>query len=309
MLLTSFSEIDGQAVRQGPKKLVVLAPEDEEFLLAVKDSTSRGYVEPILIGSEDRIKRLADRIAFDISEIEKIYEDDRQVIADQGIRMLFDGTVDIASKGQIPTAYIYRAIIREESGIRRKTVSVVTLLEIQGLGRLTSFTDTGVSIHPDFQTKLDIIANAVFVFHLLGYRKPRVAVLSGQREIGGSLTSAEHAAAIRKAYEAGEPGECEVMSATCLTDILFPPGKPFSSYDDINLAGSSFPEIMVVPELTTGNILAKLDFAFPHVRRRSLVMSSRGPVIIPSRSDFHDAVTGEIATGVVVAARIKEGTA
>ena len=192
-MIRSLDDFSRLAREKGPKKLAVLAPEDEDFMLAVKTSWQKGYIEPVLIGNTKKMEQVAEKIEFDIGRFEKIIGDDRQAIADLGINMLFTGRLAIVSKGQIPTSYIYRSIIREEnragSGM---TVSVVTFWEVPGLDHLVAFTDTGVSIKPDFKTKAEILKNALFVYRLLGYPKPRIAVLSGQREIGGTLDSYQH---------------------------------------------------------------------------------------------------------------------
>jgi len=148
-MIRSFADMDRMASDKGPKRLVVLAPEDEEFMMAVRESAEKGYTRPVLIGDREKMERLADQVHYDISSTEKIYEKSRQAIADLGISMLFSGEVDIAGKGQIPTAYIYRAIIREESKAGKgKVVSVISMWDIEGLEHLTCFTDTGVNITP-----------------------------------------------------------------------------------------------------------------------------------------------------------------
>ena len=102
--------------------------------MAVKKSAEAGYTRPILIGDREKMERLAGQVQYDISGTEKIYEKNRQAIADLGISMLFSGEVDIAGKGQIPTAYVYRA----QSSARRRgpatgmVVSVVTLWDVPG---------------------------------------------------------------------------------------------------------------------------------------------------------------------------------
>jgi phosphate butyryltransferase len=308
-MIRSFADMDRLASEKGPKKLVVLAPEDEEFMLAVKNSAGKGYTRPVLIGDREKMERLADQVQYDISGTEKIYEKSRQAIADLGISMLFSGEVDIAGKGQIPTAYIYRAIIREESKVGKgKVVSVISMWDIEGLDHLTCFTDTGVNIAPDYRAKTEIVRNAVFLFHLLGYPRPKICVLSGKRETNGEIPSYQDYLELKKAAASGELGSCEVMGATSFLEIFCPGEKAFR-LGDIDIGKTDFPHIMLVPNLATGNILVKLDFALKNVRRRSLVMSSRGPVIIPSRSDFQDSILGEIAAGVTVAEQIKGGTA
>lgn len=302
-MIRTLDDITRLAKEKGPKRLAVLAPEDGEFMQAVKQSRQNGYIEPVLIGDKKKMERIADEVEFDISHVEKIFEVDRQAIADLGTNMLFAGEVDIETKGQIPTSYIYRSIIKEESKAGAgKTISVVSFWEIPELNRLVAFTDTGVNINPDWRTKAEVIKNAVFLFHLLGYSRPKVSILSGQREIGGSVGSYQDAELLKKAADSGDLGECEITPATSFSEIFLGQKGQLTSYEDINIA--NLPEILLVPNLDTGNILVKLDFLLD-VTRRSLVVTSKGPVTVPSRSDFSDSVMGEIAMGVVVADRMK----
>lgn len=302
-MIRTLEDVARLAREKGPKKLAVLAPEDAEFMLAVKKSREANYIEPVLIGDPEKIRRVAAEAAFDIGSVELISETDRQAVANLGTAMLFAGDVDMAGKGQIPTAYIYRSIIREEARAGTgRTISVVSLWEIPELGRFTSFTDTGVNIRPDLKAKAEVVRNAVFVFHILGYAKPRIAALSGKREIGGVPESFTDAAALRAMAEAGEFGACEFVAATSFAAIFGLPGEEGNGGRPADL--SRLPEILLVPNLDTGNILCKLDFFLP-VHRRSLVMTSGGPFIIPSRSDFCDSILGEIAMGVVTAERRK----
>jgi len=302
-MIRSLNDFLRVAREKGPKKLAVLAPEDEDFMLAVKASWQKGYTEPILIGNIEKMERAAEKIEFDISRFEKIIGDDRQAIADLGINMLFTGRLAIISKGQIPTSYIYRSIIKEESRAGSgMTVSVITFWEIPGLDHLVAFTDTGVSIKPDFKTKTEILKNVLFVYRLLGYPKPRIAVLSGQREIGGMLDSYRDFELLQKAASAGDFGDCEIVDATSFTEIFLGGRGRLGNSCGMNM--ERMPHILLVPCLDTGNIICKLDF-FLAVTRCSLVATSRGPVCIPSRSDSGDNIVEQLAMCVVVADRMK----
>lgn len=302
-MIRSLADVSRIAAEKGPKKLAVLAPEDEEFMLAVKRSWEAGYIEPVLIGNSEKMDELGAKVGFDISRFERIIEKDRQRISDLGIGMLFSGKLSIVSKGQIPTAYVYRSIIRAEGkAASGMTVSVVSFWEIPDLGHLTAFTDTGVSIMPDYKTKRDILKNAVFLYHLLGYKKPRIVVISGQRKFGGSLDSYRDYRLLRKSAEAGEFGDCEVISATSLTEVFLGARGRLRDYRDIDL--TKIPHVILVPRLDTGNIMCKLDF-FLDVTRFSIAVTSRGAVCIPSRADFSDSIMMELAMGVVVADRLE----
>ncbi len=304
-MIRSFSDIDRIAGEKGPKKLAVLAPEDEEFMNAIKLCTLKGIVEPVLIGNRERIERVADAVEFDIGSIATIFEEDRQTIANRGTALCFSGEVDIACKGQIPTAYVYRSIIRENARAGgSRTISVISLWEIPGLNRLIALTDTGVNIRPDGEAKAEILRSAVSFFHLFGYPKPRIAALTGKRGIDGTLASYRDMITLRERATAGDLGVCEILEETSFSEIFLGKEGSFVNFDDARL--ERLPDIILIPHLDTGNILVKLDF-FLDVIRRSLVMTVKGPVIIPSRSDLCDRIAGELALGVVAAERIKGG--
>lgn len=300
-MIRSLADFTRIAKEKGPKKLAVLAPEDEDFMRAVKTSREMGYIEPVLIGNAEKMERVAAKVDFDIGKFEKIPGVEQQAISDLGIRMLFSGELPIASKGQIPTSYIYRSIIREEAkAASGMTVSVVTFWEIPGIDHLVVFTDTGVNIKPDARAKAEIIKNAAFVYHLMGVPRPRISVLSGKREVGSDLASYRDYRFLRKAAASGELGECEIVDATSFTEIFRGSRQPGAPAGDVR---REMPHILVVPCLDTGNVICKLDF-FLDVTRSSLVATSRGPVCIPARSDFSDNIVQQLAMCVVLADRM-----
>lgn len=303
-MIKDFNDIDAIAAKSEPTTLVALAADEREFLLTVKKAAQRGYINPCIIGDPEKIRRTAGEVEFDLSGATIIEEKEPQAIADKGIEMLFSGDADISMKGHIPTAYVYRAIIRKERSIKGKdTISVNTLWDIPGVSHLVSITDTGVSIRPEYATKKNIIRDAVALMHILGYQRPNVAVLSAYNGFTDMPDSFVDAGTLQQEAACGNFGECELLHETSLADILLPTKGFLNTFDETDLEKT--PHVLVVPHLDAGNILSKLDFILD-VTRRSLVMTSRGPVIIPSRSDTHSVIVGEVALGVVVAKLLQE---
>lgn len=289
-MIKGFSDIDALAAKLKPIRLAALAAHEAEFLLTIRIARERGYIEPVIIGGGDRLKRAADETGLDLAGVEIIEAEDPQTIADTGLGMFFQGEVDIAMKGHIPTAYVYRAIIRQEKSRGRKAnIAVNTLWNIPGAGHLATITDTGVSIRPNLETKRQIIGDAVHLMHLFRYNKPRVLILAS------GTASLEDAQTLREDAAKGLFGSCEILPGTSLWDAM-----PSHIEKGIKADRKETPHIFLVPHLDAGNILSKLDFILD-VTRRSLVMTSKGPVIIPSRSDAHGTIVGEVALGAVVA--------
>lgn len=301
--LHTFQDIDALAAQGEPLKLAALAAHEREFMHTIMLATHAGYIIPTLVGDPRRLKRTASQVGFDLASVEVIPEKDPARIAQLGIEMLFGKAVDIASKGHIPTAYIYRSIIAQERKHGRKqTINVNTLWEIPGVDHPVILTDTGVSIAPDYATKEAIIEDAVRLMYLLGYDRPRITILSahtGMRPACASFTDAQRL----KSDEQTSPMRGYTFSpGTSLAQDLLPPGAAF--FDAGAITYHNMPHIILIPHLDAGNILSKLDFVLP-VTRRSLIMTSAGPVIIPSRSDTHRSIVGEIALGAAVARRLR----
>jgi phosphate butyryltransferase len=276
--IDNFSSVKEEVAKVGRLKVAVLSPEDVEFMEAFKEAYNMGYITPILVGDKRKVLTAAGKVDFDVSSFQKVFESDREKIADIGAKMLFSETVDVVSKGQIPTSYIYKAMMRgeKEKGKGRK-LAVLTLHEVEG--RFIVITDTGVNIYPDWKMKLEALKGAIFLLNILGYEDPRILILSALREIEEDIKSKRDAELIRNELNAditiGSLIDCEGL-----------------------------PDIMLVPNLDTGNILAKLDF-FLNVTRCSPLLTSCGPVTISSRSDDAPHIVNEIALGIVLAQRLK----
>ncbi len=297
-MIKSFDEIDRLAGQGDPVTIAILAADEREVLLTAQKARERRYITPFLIGQRDTILSLSDDVGFDVSPDGLIEEHDFQRIADTGIDMLFAGEVDIAVKGNIPTSYVYRSVIKhEKSAGGMENISVNTIWDIPGVDHLTNITDTGVNINPDSKTKKSIILNAARTMALFGYQKPRVAILSAYNGINAMLGSFTDARGLQVEMAEGYSDEIELLEETSIAEMLLGEGS-----GGMNL--NRLPHVLLVPHLDAGNIFSKLDFMID-VTRRSFVMSSKGPVIIPSRSDTHEFTTGELAMGVVVSRLLK----
>jgi phosphotransacetylase len=292
LALNSVAEVDAEALRVGPVRLAFLAPGDPNFMRAIKLACERRLISPILIGREQPMLAAAKEAEFDISGLSHIYLDDLQSIANMGLKMLFNDEVDLVSKGQMSTNYVYRAVIQsEKKGGFQRLIAVTSFWEIVPLRHFVILTDPGVNIEPDATTKAELIKNAINYLRLFGHKEPRVLALSARREIDDHISSRLEADQVREILAAD--GYNFTMKSGGLIDIFeSPPDKR--------------PNILLMPHLVTGNSLVKMDFCL-NIKRRGVIMTSRGPVLIPARADSSSHLVDEISLAVVVASRYKEG--
>lgn len=289
--LNSMAEIDAEALRVGPLRIAFLAPEDPCFMEAIRLATAKKLVEPVFIGRRQYMHKVAGEVGFDIGGYERNYLDDLQEIADRGLAMMYANEVDSVSKGQMSTNYVYRAIIRsEKANGGQKLIAVTSLWEIVPLNHLVILTDPGVSIEPDAKAKAEILRIAASLLRLLGHRRPRALALTAAREIDGRLPSRLDVEEIKACLK--ESGHDIIVESGSLSDLFA--ARP-----------EDRPNILLVPHLVAGNSLVKLDFGLD-VRRRAVVMTSRGPVLTPSRADTAEHLVEEISLVVAVAARFRQ---
>lgn len=273
-------------------RLAVLAAEDLEVLQAVFTAREMGMVEPVLIGKKEKIAEAAASMSLNLDEVEIIDIKTPKHIALCGIEMFFNGDVDLVVKGQISTSHIYRAIIKQEKALENgHRVSVCSFWELPHHNRFILLTDTGVNIDPDWQIKQEALQKAVTLMNLLGYDPLTAVVLSASREIEENMASKEDAEKIRD-YCHQENIPCRVEFGG---NTRYFPGND----------GGTMPDIILVPHLDAGNIIVKLDF-FLEIKRSSVITTSHGPIIAPSRSDTAEHILDELALGMVINHRLQQ---
>ncbi|MCD6533402.1 MAG: phosphate butyryltransferase [Deltaproteobacteria bacterium] len=294
-MISSLSEIEELAKAADPVTTAIIAPEDHEFMLAVKDARQRSFIEPVLIGRRTVIEKAADKANYDLDTTRIIEVTDRQKIANTAMEMLSSGEVEMVSKGQISTSYVYRAIIaRMKARQEEAVISVQTFWDIKGCDHLVLLTDTGTNISPDENEKRAILNNALQVMPLLGYTCPKVMELVS--DSANLKDKYKHFKLAKTPVIKDSKGTYQRLEAQVLKKVLL--GEDSNS---VNL--NSLPHIMLMPDLNTGNMIAKLDFFIKDIVRVSCCYTSMGPVIVPSRSDLAEAIMREIIFGVALVAQ------
>ncbi len=290
--LNSVAEVDAEALAKGPVRLAILSPGDPSFMQAIKAAYEKNLITPVLVGKKELMQKVAAEIDFDISAFEQIYLENPQPIADKGAELLSTGEVDAISKGQMSTNFVYRAVIRKmkQEG-QQQMIAVTSFWEISPLEDFVILTDPGVNIWPDRDTKVELAKKAIHYLGLFGHDDPRIMLLSARREISRELPSHTDADYLKKVL-ADEGYSCPVGSGN-FKDL-------FEAEPDRR------PNILLMPHLVTGNSVVKLDFLMD-VKRRGIIMTSWGPVLIPARADSATHLLNEITLAVTVACRFKEG--
>ena len=305
--LRSFEEaeqIAGELARKsGPKKVSVVGAESREFLLALKEAHKRGYTDPLLIGDEEKIREIAEDVEFDISNFAVFDERSSQKKAERGVQLALEGEADFIIRAFIEGPPLYRTLIRASSKKlgKKKQVCAVGLMKFRPVPKLFAVADIHITVSPDFDAKMDILKNAMFMFSRLGYDSTRVGIITARKDFDERLESISDAEKIRKAF--ADKGLSGLVEGSSLSDFLLGEDGFLEDFDKIDY--SRIPDILLMHNLDFGNVFVKIDGMgekdiFREYRRHAFIMGAGIPIVIPSRSDSHMTIITDLALGVLV---------
>ena len=268
-------------------RMVIVAAHDDNVLTSIKEVYEKGYVEPILIGDKEKIFKIADEIGLDVSRMNIIKELDDTQSARLAVNMVNNREADILMKGYLHTAELLKVLLDKENGLRtRNVISHLSIFEVESYGKLLMVTDAGININPDLRQKAEIIQNAVNVAIKIGIDRPKVAVLSAVEVVNPAIESTVDAAALSKMAQRGQIVNCRVDGPLAMDNAI---NLDAALHKNIESEVAGDADILMVPNIESGNILVKtLGFLYKS-RSCSILTGAKVPLVVTSRSD--DSIT------------------
>jgi len=265
------------------KVIAVTAADDYNILKVVKEVENIGLAKCLLVGNKEQILRINENLKI-IDVNKKIIESNSYIdSAKKAVFLVKNGTADLIMKGNLPTAVFIKAILDKENGIRVKgllsQVSVFDKVEDKGLQLLT---DCALNIQPTLSEKIGIVENSVLLAKIIGYQKPKVAVLSALETVNPNMPDTFDAAILSKMAERGQikdviiDGPLALDNAISLKAAL---NKGIKS----EVAGKA--DILIVSDIRVGNVLHKSIGFYAKKEIAAIVIGGRLPIIMCSRSD------------------------
>jgi len=283
MRITSLDALVREARRCGPVRIAVVAAHDPEVLKAVEQAQHEGIAQATLVGDWPAIEAYAAQTNVDLRGMEIVHEPSPQQAALLVTARARSGQTDVVVKGQIKTAELLSVCLNRHVGIRGPgLLSHVAVFELPGRDCLLYLSDSGVVIGPDVYQKLQIINNAVAVAHRFGLDRPQVAILAASETVHPAIPASIDALALAKMAEQGWVEGAVVDGPLGLETAISPRAA--------ELEGSRSPiagraDILIVPNVESGNIVAKGLLYFAGARMAGLVVGAQVPIVISSRAD------------------------
>ena len=282
-MLKTFEEIKAQLGQLSQKKRIgVIAAQDEHTLDAVVLAAKDGLVEPVLIGNKTEINVILEHLGNKPDDFEIVEASEPETCAKTASLLVRGGELDCLIKGKIETGTMMKAIVNKEYGIRDSDVmSHISFYESPYYHKLFASTDGALLTYPTLEQKKGEIENAVKVFHKLGVRQPKVAVLAAVDSVNPKMKESVEAAELKTMWQAGKITGCIVEGPISYDLALSGEAAEIKAYQS-PVAGDA--DILILPDIMSGNLLLKAMSVTGNAKFAGTVIGAKVPIVITSRS-------------------------
>lgn len=261
----------------------VVWPHSDVALRGTVEAAEAGLIKPTLIGNEADMKALADRIGLDISGYAIAQADTERKAAEIGVAMCRSGESQAMMKGSLHTDELMRVAMARDTGLRTsRRISHVFVMDTPAYARTLLITDAAINIEPELEDKIHIIQNAIDLAHALGIPEPKVALLSAVETVNPKIKSTLDAAALCKMADRGQ-----ITGGILDGPLAFDTAVSIKAANIKGLVSpvTGLADILVVPDLESGNMLAKQLEYLGGAQLAGIVLGAKVPTILTSRAD------------------------
>ena len=261
----------------------VVHPCDSTSLTAAVEAAREGLIIPILVGPETKIRAVAGAEKLDISAFRLVPVAHSHAAAAEAVAMARRGEVEALMKGSLHTDELMHEVVAPQIGLTTgRRISHVYLFDVAAYPRPLMITDAAINIAPDLDEKRDICQNAIDLAHVLGIARPKVAILSAVEIVTGKLRSTLDAAALCKMADREQINGAELDGPLAFDNAI---SIEAARTKDIVSSVAGQADILLVPDLEAGNMLAKQLTFFDGADGAGIVLGARLPIILTSRAD------------------------
>ncbi len=294
-----YEQLIARCKSLAPVPTAVVHPCEQSALAGAAEAAAAGLIQPIYVGPRARIAEIAARSGMAIDSVQIVDAPHSHAAAAQGVALVREGKAELLMKGSLHTDELLGAVVARESGLRTgRRISHVFIMDVPTYHKVLIVTDAAINIAPTLEDKVDICQNAIDLARSLGLPQPKVALLAAVETVTSKMPATLDAAALCKMAERGQI-QGGVLDGPLAFDNAI--SKEAARTKGIRSDVAGDPDIMLVPDLEAGNILAKLLNFLARADSAGLVVGARVPIILTSRADSVRARIASCAVGVLLA--------
>jgi phosphate acetyltransferase len=278
-----YERLIAAAKRMPALSTAVAHPCDETSLRGALEAAEAGMIAPILVGPKAKIRSLAQSLRLDLQDLEIVDVPHSQAAAEKAVELVRTGKAELLMKGSLHSDELLGAVTKRDTGLRTgRRISHVFVMDVPTHPQTLFITDAAVNIAPDLAAKRDIIQNTIDLFAGLGLGTPKVAILSAVETVTPSIPSTIEAAALCKMAERGQITGAVLDGPLAFDNAI---SLEAARIKGIKSAVAGHAQILVVPDLEAGNMLAKNLTFLSGADAAGIVLGARVPIILTSRAD------------------------
>jgi phosphate acetyltransferase len=295
-----YEHLIAMAQKHPAIKTAIAHPCDDVSLQSAIEAAKLYLIEPILVGPTERVRSVAAKEGLDIGTMELVNSAHSHDSAAKAVELVSAGRAEALMKGSLHTDELMGAVVSRQTGIRTaRRISHCFIMDVPGHSDALIITDAAVNIAPTLDEKVDIVQNAIDLAHALGAPEVRVAVLSAMETVNAKVPSTLEAAALCKMADRGQITGALIDGPLALDNAISPAAAAIKSITS-PVAGRA--NVLVVPDLEAGNMLAKSLSFLAHADAAGVVLGARVPIILTSRADSLLTRLASCAVAVMLAA-------
>ena len=283
-----------------PTPTAVAHPCDESSLRGAVEAGQLGLIAPILVGPRARIEALAKQYGIDLANIPIVDAPYSEASAAKAVELVREGKAEALMKGSLHTDELMGAVVRRETGLRTaRRVSHCFVMDVPSYPETLIVTDAAINIAPTLEDKIHIVQNAIDLAHAMRFPEVRVAILSAMETVNPKVPSTIEAAALCKMADRGQITGGLLDGPLALDNAIDPKAAAIKRIVS-PVAGRA--NVLVVPDLEAGNMLAKSLSFLAAADAAGIVLGARVPIVLTSRADSRLTRLASTAVAVLVAA-------
>ena len=288
-----FKELTKKVLKERPAVIAVAYPVKDEIFHALKEAAELGICYSLLIGDISIINKNARSTG--LGDYKTISAENEQDASRKAVEAVRNGDAQCLMKGHVPTAVLMKEVLNSEYGLKSgRLLSHIAVFE-QENHTFLGVTDGGLNISPDITEKVDIIKNAGSLFHSLGVKLPKAALLSAVEVVNPAIPSTVEAAAIDTMAKRGQIKDVIIEGPLAL-DLAV--SKKACELKGVQSKIEGDADILIVPDIVSGNILGKSLIYHARFPSGGIILGAKSPIILLSRSDTRVEKLNSILLGV-----------
>jgi len=282
-----------------PVPTAVAHPCEKTALEGAIDAGQKGLITPILVGPTKRIQEIAKTSGIDLGQVEIIDTPHSHESAAKAVQLVREGKAELLMKGSLHTDELLSAVVAKETGLRTaRRISHAFIMDAPNYHKVFLVTDAAINIAPGLEDKVDICQNAIDLCESLGVKNPKVAILAAVETVTSKMPATIDAAALCKMADRGQIRNGQLEGPLAFDNAI---SKQAAETKGIHSDVAGDPDILLVPDLESGNMLAKQLTFLAGAESAGLVLGARVPIILTSRADSVRSRIASCAVAMLVA--------